>query len=601
MGMRRRKVDPDQPKVRLNRKLLLNSARIFRFIRPYRWSFFLGMLLLSASSLVFMVFPGAAGEMANAAVGKSRFSYTLTEYGLFFLVLLLIQGLFSFFRTILFARVSEKGMADVRKALFQTLITQEVAFFEQRRVGELTSRITTDVEQLQNVFSVTLAEFIRQIVILIAGVIIIAFLTPELSRIMLLTIPIVVVLALFFGRYIRRISRERQDHLAEANVVVEETLQSFSVVKSFTNEWLEAIRYGKTVDQVVGISLRFARIRGLFFIFIITILFGSIFFILWQGAFLVQAGQIEVGDLFSFILYTGIIGGAIGGLGNLYTALTGAIGATERILEILDQGSEVPLEKVTLQPEDRIRGLVQYQDVHFTYPTRPDVQVLKGINLEIQPGQKVALVGPSGAGKSTIVQLLLQYYDVSRGEIRVDNQLANEYGLLKYRKNIGIVPQEVLLFGGTIRENIRYGNPDATEEQILEAAKQANAWEFIRDFPDQMDTVVGERGLKLSGGQRQRVAIARAILKDPAILILDEATSSLDAESEKLVQEALDLLMEGRTSIIIAHRLATIRNVDQIYVLDQGRIVEQGTHTELSLIEDGLYSNLSRLQFEQAG
>ncbi len=601
MGMRRRENPGDKEKVKLNKKVLSNSARIFRFIRPYRFSFLLGMLLLSASSLVFMVFPGAAGEMANAAVGKSRFSFTLPQYGLFFLVLLLIQGLFSFFRTILFARVSEKGMSDVRKALFNTLITQDVAFFEKKRVGELTSRITTDVEQLQNAFSITLAEFIRQIVILLAGIAIIAFLTPSLSRIMLLTIPVVMILALVFGRYIRRVSRERQDHLADANIVVEETLQSFSVVKSFTNEWFEALRYGKSVDEVVRISLRFARIRGLFFIFIITILFGAIFFILWQGAFMVQSGEIEVGDLFSFILYTGIIGGAIGGLGNLYTALTGAIGATERILELLDLGPEVPLKEVKLLPEDRLSGRISYRDVRFRYPTRPDIEVLRGIDLAIEPGEKVALVGPSGAGKSTIVQLLLQFYRVEEGVIEVDGKPVGAYDLLKYRKNIGIVPQEVLLFGGTIRENILYGNPEATESEIMEAARKANAWEFIRDFPEQLDTVVGERGVKLSGGQRQRVAIARAILKDPAILLLDEATSSLDAESEKLVQEALDSLMEGRTSIIIAHRLSTIRNVDRIYVLDHGKIVEQGTHAELSIIPDGVYNHLSRLQFEQAG
>ncbi len=600
MSMENGQIESTEKKTKLTRDRLSKASRIFRFIRPYRWSFIFGMLLLSTSSLLFMVFPGAAGEMANVANGKPKFDFSLQQFGLFFLVLLLVQGVFSYLRTILFANVSEKGMADVRKALYQSLITQDVPFFEQRRVGELTSRITSDVEKLQTAFSITLAEFIRQIVILIAGLAIIAWLTPALSFIMLLTFPLVVVVAIVFGRYIRQISKKRQDELANTNVIVEETLQSFTVVKSFTNEWYEALRYGKSIDKVVQISLKFARTRGLFFIFIITVLFGAIFFILWRGALLVQSGDMEVGDLFSFILYTGIIGGAIGGLGNLYTELTSALGATERIQEILDRNGEVQPINAPLQAHERLQGYIEYRNVLFSYPTRPDIQVLKGIDLQIQAGQKVALVGASGAGKSTIIQLLLQFYKIDSGAIHVDGKSIYEYDLLKYRQNIAIVPQEVLLFGGSIRENILYGQPNATEAELIAAAQQANAWEFIQSFPEGLDTIVGERGVKLSGGQRQRVAIARAILKDPAILLLDEATSSLDAESEKLVQEALNRLMEGRTSIIIAHRLATIRDVDCIYVLDNGHIVEQGTHQELSLREDGLYNTLAKLQFEMA-
>lgn len=583
---------------KITRERLQSAISIFRFIRPYRWSFFLGLFLLTASSLTFMIFPGAAGEMANAANGSSKFDYTIEQYGILFLVLLIIQGVFSYLRTVLFARVSEKGMADVRKALYQKLITQDIPFFESRRIGELTSRVTTDVEQLQSAFSITLAEFIRQLVILISGVAIIAWLTPKLSLIMLLTFPVVVVIAFVFGRYIRQISKKRQDLLADTNTIVEETFQSFSVVKSFANEWFEMKRYGKSVDSVVKISLRFAKIRGLFFIFIISVLFGTIFFILWRGAKMVESGEIAVGDLFSFILYTGIIGGAIGGIGNLYTALAGAMGATQRVQGILEQDSEVNPDKVVLKPEDRIKGKVEYKDVHFSYPSRPDLEVLKGIDFKINAGQKVALVGSSGAGKSTIIQLLLQFYKVQRGEILIDEKPVSEYDLSTYRLNLGTVPQEVILFGGSIKENILYGNPDASDEDIELAAKQANAWDFIQSFPDGLETVVGDRGIKLSGGQRQRVAIARAILRDPAILLLDEATSSLDAESEKLVQDALDNLMHGRTAIIIAHRLATIRDVDCIYVLDDGKIVEQGTHQELSVKEDGAYNALAKLQFE---
>jgi len=597
MGMRRNRAETE--KVKLTKDKLLKAARIFKYVRPYRWSFFGGLALLTISSLLFMLFPGAAGEMANVANGSEpKFDLTLQQFGLFFLILLIVQGVFSYLRTILFANVSEKGMADVRKALYARLITQDVPFFETRRVGELTSRITSDVEKLQTAFSITLAEFIRQLVTLVSGIAIIAWLTPKLSYIMLLTFPVVVIIAMVFGRYIRRLSKKRQDELASTNVIVEETLQSFSVVKSFTNEWYELIRYSKSVDEVVATSLKFARTRGLFFIFIITVLFGAIFFILWRGALLVDSGEMQVGDLFSFILYTAFIGGAIGGLGNLYTELTGAVGATERIQEILDRMGEVEPIQSKLEPHERLEGNIEYRNVEFSYPTRKDVQVLRGISFSIRSGEKVALVGASGAGKSTIMQLLLQLYKVDNGDILVDGQSIYNYDLLKYRQKMAIVPQEVLLFGGTIRENILYGKPDATEDEIIEAAKQANAWDFIQSFPDDLDTIVGERGVKLSGGQRQRIAIARAILKDPAILLLDEATSSLDAESEKLVQEALYRLMEGRTSIVIAHRLATIRDVDRIYVLENGQIVEQGSHQELSLIEDGAYNTLAKLQFE---
>lgn len=599
MGMRRRGGSNNGERPTMNREKLKRAVKVFTFIKPYRWQFAVGMLMLVGSSLLFMVFPGAAGEMANKANGTPKFDFSLLEYGLFFLVILVIQGLFSFFRTILFAKVSEKGMADVRKALYGKLITQEYAYFEQRRIGELTSRITTDVEQLQNAFSVTLAEFIRQIVTLIAGVIIIAWLTPRLSVIMLLTFPVVVLAAFFFGRYIRKMSKKRQDVLAQTNTIVEETLQSFSVVKAFANEWLEVRRYGKSIDEVVNVSLKFAVVRGLFFVFIITILFGAIFFILWQGAMLVESGDMQVGDLFSFILYTGIIGGAIGGLGNLYTALASAVGATERILEIIERPGEVEPEAPQSEGPSKFTGHIAYDGVHFSYPGRPDVAVLKGISFAVEPNSKVALVGSSGAGKSTIIQLLLQFYGVSSGKITVDGKEIGNYDLADYRRNIAVVPQEVILFGGTIRENILYGKPEASDAEVLRAAEQANALEFIRSFPEGLDTVVGERGIKLSGGQRQRIAIARAILRNPSILLLDEATSSLDAESERYVQEALDKLMEGRTSIIIAHRLSTIRNVDQIFVIDGGKIVEAGTHDELNAMEEGIYRALAVLQFEQ--
>ena len=571
---------------------------IFSYVLPYMKYFIPGLLLLFLGSLLFTTIPAICGELVNIADGKGKYNLTLQQMGLVLLGVLAIQAFISFVRTILFANFSERAMADVRKHLYAKLIGQSLTFYETSRVGDLSSRITADVEQLQGVLAVTLSEFVRQIVTLIAGIAILAWLTPKLSLIMLLTIPIVVVLAMVFGRYIRKLSKERQGVLAETNTIVEETLQNFAVVKAFANEWYEAIRYGKHTDKIVKVSLRFAIVRGAFFAFIIFLMFGSILFILWRGAFMVQQGTMESGDLFSFVMYTVMIGGAIASLGSLYTTIAGAIGATERVQEILQSDAELDVQPVQRKVEGDFQGIIQFDNVGFAYPTRKDVQVLKGIDLNIQAGEKVALVGQSGSGKSTIIQLLMRFYNLSSGRILIDGKDLTSINLTDLRSHIALVPQEVLLFGGSIKENILYGKPDATDSELILAAKQANALEFIESFPEGFETIVGERGIKLSGGQRQRIAIASVILRDPKILILDEATSSLDANSEQAVQVALDHLMEGRTSIIIAHRLSTIKEVDRIYVLKDGKIVETGTHSQLFAMEDGIYAGLAKLQFE---
>lgn len=581
-------------------KQLREAAAIFVYIRPYRWHLAGGLIMLFLSSVVFMVFPYLAGLMVDVAQGTTTWELSLIEVGWALLIILVLQGIVSYARVLLFAVSSENGIADVRKAVYEKLVTLPIVFFEQNRVGDLVSRISADVEKLYGVFSVTMAEFIRQIIILIAGIIFLAITTPRLALIMLATFPVIVVGAMIFGRYIRRLSKERQKLLADSNTILSETAGSIQAVKAFTNELFEVGRYRTTMKKVVSRSMSYARGRAVFSVFIISILFGALFFIVWQGAYMVSTGSITAGQLVAFVSYTAIIGGAIAGLGSFYAEILGAIGATERIMEIL---REEP-EQENLHPhknlitDGRIHGAIRFDGIRFRYPSRPDIEVLKDLSFTINPGERIALVGQSGAGKSTVMQLLLRFYTGYEGNISLDGKNIQDYDLAYYRSNMAIVPQEVMLFGGSIRENILYGKPDATEEEVIEAAKKANALDFIRSFPEGLDTLVGERGIKLSGGQKQRIAIARAILKDPVILLLDEATSSLDAESEKNVQDALNNLMEGRTSLIIAHRLATVREANKILVIEQGKIIEAGTHAELSAMEHGAYSHLAKLQFE---
>ncbi len=587
-------ISEEDKKRKVSGKSFKEALKIFRFILPYKSWFIIGLVFLLLSSVTSMAFPLLAGKLIDAATGKGP--YTIGQLAITLLAILFVQGGFSFMRITLFANVSERAMRDIRLHAYSRMISLPMRFFEQRRVGELISRLTSDVSQLQDVLSFTLAEFLRQLITLVVGIAFVLYLSTQLTLFMLAVFPVLVVAALLFGRFIRKLSKKAQDELAAANVVVEETLQNVQIVKAFTNESFEVNRYGTALEKVIGNALKAAKYRGAFVSFIIFALFGGIVAVLWKGSVLIQQNALTPGELTSFIMVTAFIGGAIGGMGDLYAQLQKTIGASERVREIMEEESEVSLNSET--KPIRIYGEVAFDNVTFSYPTRPDVEVLKGVSFQVEAGQKIALVGYSGAGKSTIVQLLMRYYDLSGGNVRVDGKDVRTYDLRQLRHHIGIVPQEVILFGGTIRENIAYGKPDATDAQIREAARKANALEFILSFPEGFDTIVGERGVKLSGGQRQRIAIARAILKDPAILILDEATSSLDAESEKQVQDALDELMKGRTTIIIAHRLATIRKVDFIYVISEGRILESGTHEQLADLENGLYQHLLKLQFE---
>lgn len=587
--------DPAKPRMSWAR--LKSSLYVFKYLKPYKWYFIGGLILLALGSVLFMALLPLSGKMLDISLGKSKTNINLTQAGLILFVILIIQGVISYFRVMMISVVSERSIADLRKDVYHRLISLPFSFYEKSRVGEISSRLTSDVDQLYSVFSITLMEFIRQMMILIGGVLYLLFSNPRLTFVMLAVFPLIVFGAMFFGRFIRKGSKKRQEELANTNLILDESLHSIYTVKSFTNEPFEFDRYKHKINELVGVALHVAKYRALFGTYIIVALFGALFFIIWLGAKYVQQGTMSPGDLLNVFSFTATIGVAIASLGNFYTQLVSAIGGTERLKEILHKTPEVNVE-AERNPLPPIKADISFDEVEFSYPSRPDIKVLKKVSFHIGAGQKIAFVGSSGVGKSTIAQLLLRFYDIQGGSVTISGKNIYDYEITDYRRYFGIVPQEVLLFGGTIRENILYGKPDATMDEVESAAKKSNSLEFINSFPERFETIVGERGIKLSGGQKQRIAIARAILRNPSILILDEATSALDAESEKVVQDALKTLMEGRTSIIIAHRLSTIRDVNCIYVLDDGKIVEQGTHDELAAKPNGAYSSLARLQFE---
>lgn len=588
----------DEKKVKLEKGAYKRAMRVFKFISPYKGTFFIGFIFLILSSLTSLAFPYMLGKLFGASSVNDINTANWGDLDNANIIIILLFGMFalnavfSFFRIYLFSIVTENSLKSIRKSAFSNLIHSSIAFFDKNQVGELTSRIATDINQLQELLQTTLAEFIRQWITIIGATIMIAYISLKLSAIMLSVIPIVLVLTIIFSKRIKVPAKKAQDASASANAILNEALSGIKNVKAFANEPFEINRYNNMNNNIKMLSIKGAFWRGLFASFIIIGMFGSISFVIWKGVTMVNNGELERDSFMQFIFLTVFLGTSFGSIGNLFASIQKAIGATERLMDIIYQNEEAQAKNGI---QTALKGNVTFENVGFFYETRPDVQVLNELNLTVQSGQSIAIVGPSGAGKSTLSSLLLRFYNPTNGSVLFDGVNANQYDLQSLRSNMAIVPQDVILFAGTIRENIAYGNVDATDEEIFEAAKNANAFDFVNAFPEGFDTLVGDRGIQLSGGQKQRIAIARAVLKNPKILILDEATSSLDSESEQLVQEALDRLMEGRTTFVIAHRLSTIKNADKIIVLEKGRLVESGTHDEL-VKHGGVYANLSAIQ-----
>jgi ABC-type multidrug transport system fused ATPase/permease subunit len=604
--------DRDIPKAKLNRQSIAELKFVFSYLKPYRKYFYGGLLFISLSAFSTMAFPFLMGKMIGAvsqsqvelpSMGQgwlSRFSLSDAHWPLDLTLILIfaqltLQTLFSFMRVYLLSRAGTNASADLRKSLYAKLIALPMGFFSTQRVGDLSSRIGSDTGQIQDTVSFILAEFLRGFLTLIIGLSLIFFISTKLALIMLSIVPIIAVSAVIFGSKIRKMSRKETDMLAGGGTVVQETLQGITVVKSFTGEAIERKRYATQIDQLIQFAVKAGSYKGFFVSFIIFTVFGAIGFVVWYGAHMIQAGELRVDELIQFVIYSGFVGGTLGGFADMFGQMQKTIGATQRVRELMQTPSE-PIDDNADATPLSLNGEVHFDGVGFAYPSRPEIEVLKGLSFTAKKGEHIALVGSSGGGKSTIAALIQRFYAPHTGHIYIDGKDINDYGLTPLRQQIAYVPQEVILFGGTIYENILYGKPNATFEEVKAAAIKANAWDFIASFPEQFDTIVGERGIQLSGGQKQRIAIARAVIKDPAILLLDEATSALDSESEQLVQAALEDLMKNRTSIVIAHRLSTIRNADQILVLDKGQIVEQGKHHELMQLEHGIYKTLSGLQ-----
>jgi ABC transporter fused permease/ATP-binding protein len=552
----------------------------------------LGTVFLFLGSFATLAFPRVMGGLVDEAL-QTGTNQDVDRLAILIIFVFAVQGVATGLRAWIFTLIGERVVTRLRSDVYRHLMRQEIAFFDSRRTGELLNRLSSDTSVLQNSVSVNISMFLRNLVGVVGGIVLLMLSSPLLTALMLSVVPAVALGAVWFGRVVRRLSREVQDALARAGEVAEETIAAVRTVRAYNREPMEVGRYSDAVNDSFRLSARRASAIAWFSGAASFAGYAALAIVLWFGGRMVMDGTMTVGELTSFMVYTLMVAFSLGALAGLYSDFNRAVGAADRVFDLLEREPE--LAAAGGQKPVDVQGLVELRDVQFTYPARPEVEVLKGVSLRLQPGTVTALVGASGGGKSTIAALLCRFYDPTAGEILLDGRPLTALDPVWLREQIAVVEQEPTLLSTSIAANIRYGNPDASDEEVLEAARTANALDFIQRFPDGIHTQVGERGVQLSGGQKQRVAIARAVLKSPRILILDEATSALDAESEHLVREALERLMVGRTTLVIAHRLSTVREANQVAVIQLGELMEIGTHTEL-LTRDGQYRRLVERQ-----
>jgi ABC transporter fused permease/ATP-binding protein len=567
--------------------------RLLHLARPELPRLVLATIALAISSGTNLAYPQAVRYMVDAVVGGTS-PVSLDTGALLLVVVFALQAVFTMLRSWLYTVAGERIVTKLRADLFRSILFQDIAFFDAARTGELTNRLASDTTVLQNTVTVNVSMALRYFVGAVGGLVLLAYMSPLLTGLAMAIVPVIAIGGAMYGRTIRKLSKQVQDALARSTEVAEESIAGIRTVRSFAREEHEVERYGVANEESYRLAAKRAFAGGAFGGLGGFAGYGAIALVVWYGGRLVVAGEMTIGDLTAFLLYTGLVAVSLGALAGLYGDFMRAIGASQRVFELLDM--KAPLEMEGGAPAGDLRGEIRFESVAFAYPSRPDVDVLADFQLDVHPGQVIALVGPSGAGKSTVAALIARFYDPTRGRITIDGRPLTEIDPRSLREHIGAVMQEPVLFATSITENIRYGRTDAGEDEVKKAAEAANAAGFISTFPDGFSTLVGERGVRLSGGQKQRIAIARAVLKDPRILILDEATSALDAESEHLVKEALERLMQGRTTIVIAHRLSTVMNADRVVVLDRGRVVEEGRHAEL-MARGGLYKRLVERQF----